>query len=154
MGKDALSAKIKLNTLVTFSHIGVTIAFTTTLTILYFYKNDTQAARMYSAFLFFGGLADMFLSIMLWFILDSEKVPSVFVDGERIYAVTEVIRVRDSGINEDCLAEEEQDELNERVSRKISSHASGIARRMIEQFFTEEEGPDRDWSQSDFDPFG
>ena len=42
---------------------------------------------MDSAFIFFGGLADLFLSLMLWFILDSEKATIVLVDGNRVYAV-------------------------------------------------------------------
>ncbi len=46
---------------------------------------------MTSAFIFFGGLADLFLSLMLWFILDSEKTASIFVDGDRVYSVQDVI---------------------------------------------------------------
>ncbi len=57
---------------------------------------------MGSSFYFFGGLADIFLSLMLWFILDSQKQATVFVDGNRVYAVDDVIKVRNSGINEDC----------------------------------------------------
>ena len=31
---------------------------------------------------------------------------------------------------------------------------SGVSRRMIEQFFTEVEGPDRDWRDPDEDIYG
>ena len=77
---------------------------------------------MQSAFIFFGGLADIFLSVMLWFILDSEKSVTVILDGEKVYAVAEVIKQRLSTINEFC---EENDELNEEEThivrvRKIS----------------------------------
>jgi len=58
---------------------------------------------------FFGGLADLFLSLMLWFILDSEKAATVLLDGDRVYSVKDVIRPRDSGINEDCIEEELQE---------------------------------------------
>jgi hypothetical protein len=34
---------------------------------------------MYSAFYFFGGTADIFLSLMLWFILNDEKEMDIFV---------------------------------------------------------------------------
>ena len=73
MGASKIAAKIKINTLVTVSHIGVTFAFTITQVILFFAKNIYQYNRMTSAFTFFGGLAEIFLSVMLWFILDSQK---------------------------------------------------------------------------------
>ncbi len=57
---------------------------------------------MYSAFYFFGGLADIFLSVMLWFILDTQKQATVLVDGNRVYAVADVIDIQQSSINEDC----------------------------------------------------
>ena len=64
---------------------------------------------MQSAFTFFGGLADLFLSVMLWFILDDEKTAAFVVDGERVYEVKNVIKTNDSAINIDCEDEEEQD---------------------------------------------
>ena len=57
---------------------------------------------MYTTFYFFAGVGDLFLSLILWFILDDEILPVVIVDGDRVYAVREVIRVRDSDINRDC----------------------------------------------------
>ena len=86
-GSDTVAAKRKMNALVTASHIGVTLAYTVSQFIIAFEKNLTQGARMYSAFTFFAGLADLFLSLMLWFILDTEKAATVFVDGDRVYAV-------------------------------------------------------------------
>jgi hypothetical protein len=64
---------------------------------------------MTTAFYFFGGLAEMFLSVMLWFILDKNKVASVYIDGGRVYSVTKVINVE--AINYDC--EEDQVEEHE-----------------------------------------
>ena len=86
-GSDSVADKRKVNTLVTASHIGVTLAYTVSQFIIIFEKNLTQEYRMTSAFYFFGGLADLFLSLMLWFILDSEKAATVLVDGDRVYAV-------------------------------------------------------------------
>ncbi len=84
----------------------------------------------------------MFLSLMLWFILDSEKAATVLVDGDRVYAVQDVIRPGHTGINEDCVEEEQQEDIPvEHVSRRNSS----VSKLMIQQFFTEVEGPDRDW---------
>ena len=51
----------------------------------------------------------MFLSVMLWFILDDEKTAAFVVDCERVYAVKNVIKTNDSAINIDCEDEEEQD---------------------------------------------
>ncbi len=42
---------------------------------------------MYSAFAFFGGAADLFLSVMLWFILADKKEATLVIDGERVYSV-------------------------------------------------------------------
>ncbi len=101
-GMGVVAAKNKINTLVTASHIGVTLAFTFTQTILIFRKNVTQDYRMDSAFYFFGGLADIFLSLMLWFILDSQKQATVFLDGNRVYSVADVIKLQHSVNSEDC----------------------------------------------------
>jgi hypothetical protein len=57
---------------------------------------------MLTALYFFGGMADLFLSVMLWLIFDKESTPAVFVDGARVYAVTNIIRQVSSAINEDC----------------------------------------------------
>ena len=142
-GSDTVAAKRKVNTLVTASHIGVTLAYTVSQFIIIFHKKETntQFNRMYSAFYFFGGLADLFLSLMLWFILDSEKAATVLVDGDRVYAVQDVIRPGHSGINEDCIEEELQEDI---PAEHVSSRSS-VSKLMIDQFFTEVEGPDRDW---------
>ena len=67
------------------------------------------------------------------------------VDGDRVYSVSDVIKPRNSGgLNEDC-AEEEDDEYD----TNSSSRSSGVSKRMIQQFFTQEEGPDRDWLKYD-----
>ena len=62
---------------------------------------------MQSAFIFFGGMADLFLTVMLLFILDSDKTVNLVLDGERVYAVSSVIKADDSSINIDCLKEDE-----------------------------------------------
>jgi hypothetical protein len=57
---------------------------------------------MHSAFVFFGAVADVFLSLMLWFILDDEKAPTFFIDGDRVYVVANVIKPRDSINSVNC----------------------------------------------------
>ena len=62
---------------------------------------------MNSVLYVFGGAADLFLSVMLWFILDDKKTPMLIVDGDRVYAVTTVIKQTDSLNSLDCDEEEE-----------------------------------------------
>ena len=76
MGRDNAAAKSKVNALVTGSHILVTLAYSVSQFMIIFNKNPTQNQRILSAFYFFGGMADLFLSVMLWFILESEQTAS------------------------------------------------------------------------------
>ena len=68
---------------------------------------------MESALYFFGGIADLFLSVMLWFVFDSEKSQTIFVDGDRVYAIDEIIKLHQPAINEECDSEEDQDDEDE-----------------------------------------
>ena len=70
------------------------------------------------------------------------------MDGDRVYAVVDVVKVRYSVNYEDCNYDDEEDDPA-RQSNNLSSHFSGVSKRMIEQFLTEVEGPDRDWQQTD-----
>ena len=74
--------KNKINKVVYVSHIGVTLAFSITQTTAIFLKTYLQKTRIDSAFYFFGGLADMFLSIMLWFVLEENKKKTVVSNGK------------------------------------------------------------------------
>ena len=51
----------------------------------------------------------MFLSLILWFVFDEERSLTVYVDGNRIYSVTEVIDGSVIPINEECEIENELD---------------------------------------------
>ena len=68
---------------------------------------------MFTAFYFFEGVGDLFLSLILWFILDDERLPAFIVDGDRVYSVRDVIKADDSdsnsAINIDCEEEEEEE---------------------------------------------
>ena len=78
---------------------------------------------MYSAFYFLGGFVDLFLSVMLWLIFDSEKQPMFFVEGDRVYTVEDVIKVRTSLINEDCGKEQE----DVRLTTELCASSLGIS---------------------------
>ena len=109
--------------------------------------------RMYSAFVFFGGLAEIFLSIMLWFVLDSDRKTTVFSDGSRVYAVASLIKSDSSLINEDCDTGDKLDLSEERMTMLNESSYIGISRMMFEQFFIEMEEPDQDWQVEDLNLF-
>ena len=136
VGKDNLEKKNKINSFVTATHILVTVAYSITLTIPLFEKQGIQTHRMQTAQYFFGGLADLFLSVMIWFILDTSKAPTVYIDGERVYVVSNVIKSGTTAINNDCGDEQiEEEEENEAVGRSAAASFSGISRCMIQQFF-------------------
>ena len=62
---------------------------------------------MHSAFVFFGASADLFLSLMLWFIFDPENVPSLYIDGDKVYAIKNVVSTLHlTNTIEDCEIEE------------------------------------------------
>ena len=84
------------------------------------------------------------MSLILWFILDENKTAIIFVDGTREYPVLDVIRYSgNSVINEDdCNMD---DKIARRTSEMNHRRTSGISKLMIDQFFTEIEGPDRTW---------
>ena len=74
------------------------------------------------------------------------------MDGERVYAVIDVINTRHSVNSLDC-DKADQEEVDVNTSGFFSNHSSGISKLMIEQFLTEVVGPDRDWENYDDDPF-
>ena len=80
------------------------------MSIFYNVKNYARNYRMDSAFIFLSGMTDLFLSVMMWFILDTEKENKIFIDGNRTYAVRDIIKDSASSLNEDCDNEDEQEE--------------------------------------------
>ncbi len=82
----------------------------------------------------------MVLSLLLWLIFDSEKAVTVVVDDGKVYEVKDIIKPRNSGLN--CVEEDDEDEI---FDRNLSYSFTSVSKRMIDQFFTEVEGPDRDW---------
>ena len=148
MGREEVDAKLAINSLVTGSHICVTLVLTVTGSFILVYNVvPTRYYRMATTFTFFSAVGDLFLSVILWFILDDERLPAFIADGDRVYPVIEVIKAEDSHSNSsinsvDC---EEEEEPESRKTSFDSFNSSLISKRMIDQFFKEVEGPDRDW---------
>jgi hypothetical protein len=84
---------------------------------------------------------------MIWFILNDEQNPVVFVDGQRAYAVLDVIKPPDSTeINNECEELiERNEELNITRISYVNPRDSRVTDLMIAQFFDRGEGLDRDW---------
>ena len=79
--KGAVAAKRQINAFVTVSHIVVTFGYSITLLILQFYATSViKQDRIDTAGYFFGGIVDIFLSLILWFILDENKSKAILVD--------------------------------------------------------------------------
>ena len=53
---------------------------------------------------------------MLWLILDEEKATAVFVDGNRVYAVTDVVKAKESLNSIDCDEEGQNEEEADSLS--------------------------------------
>ena len=84
-------SRLRTNKVVTASHICVVIGFSVIQALSLFNGTHIDPWRRQSAFFFFGGLADLFLSVMIWFILDDESTPTIYLDGNKVYPVLDVI---------------------------------------------------------------
>jgi hypothetical protein len=92
VGKNYVATKRQINVKVTLIHIFITFAYGVPYLMLTFGANLKQEFRMDSAFYFFEGLLDIFLSVILWFIIGSENAPSVLIDSNKVYAVIDVTK--------------------------------------------------------------
>lgn len=94
-----------MNTFVTMAHVSLVLIFTViafmSYNLTHFNGVDgytVAAYRLYTAWIFFGGLQDIFLAIIMFFILDEATPPSIIRDEERhiSYPVLEVIKTDSS----------------------------------------------------------
>ena len=63
-------------------------------------KSNAVGYRVESVWTFVGGLSDLFITVMVWFILDDKAKIDIFTQGDRSYAVMNVVR-QSRNINED-----------------------------------------------------
>ena len=110
--------KLRTNRVVTVSHI-LLITVYSVLTVLYFNEppgggiSRISLTRVATAWTFFGGLTDIFITCMIWFLLDDNSYPTVFRHGNYYYAVTNVIKESAYNINYEEVAEEKDEEEDE-----------------------------------------
>ena len=97
----------------------------------------------------FGGVADIFLSCILWFILDIKKSPDLITDGRHhsSYAVLDIIKKHESNRSSGLNSEDEEDDVTVEGRLSYRPHSVKLSDRMIAQFLVDEveEGPDRNW---------
>jgi hypothetical protein len=117
VNRDSAVKRRRLSKFVTASHISITLMYSFMQFVSLFARNLTQTFRMESALYIFGGVADLFLSLMLWSILDETKAPLVYADGSKVYSVINVIKQRSSLNSDDCEIEHEID--NRRSSDEL-----------------------------------
>lgn len=147
---DAVDVQMKVNNFITVSHFAIALASTIS-QLLYLFTPystdyDIKQLRILAVVYFLAGMADLVLSLLLWLVFDDDEAVIAVADGGRVYDVKDIIKQRNSGIN--CEEEDDEDEISVRDS--VYSFTS-LSKRMIDQFFTEVEGPDRDWEDKDYD---
>ena len=93
---SGMQTQLKTNHFVTISHILLIVIYSI-LSIFFFnfnfnsYHSSVPLSRICTAWTFFGGLADLFITCMIWFVFDDKGTPNVFRHGEFSYAVLNVI---------------------------------------------------------------
>ena len=143
--------QISLNKLVTISHITLIFGYSIVSTLCLNGKFLSAEARLRTATAFgvFGGVANVFLAVMLWFIIDDEKRPIIFREGERAYEVIDVIKYDNhSSVSLNLDLDLEVEPAEQRAS--VADTSFQVGERMIAQFFDESKTLDEDW-YSDFE---
>ena len=65
-----------------------------------------------------GGVSDLFITVMLWFIFDEKSSPIVLTQGRYSYAVMNVVRPTSVNINE--VEEQEDEEEGSRLPGEVT----------------------------------
>ena len=110
-GTSAVQEQAKTNQFVTISHI-LLIAIYSILSILFFNVDSISSLpknMIITAWTFFGGLSDLFIMSMIWYVFDDKSTPDVFRHGDYSYSVVNVINEHAS-LNNDVEIEEYKEE--------------------------------------------
>jgi len=59
------------------------------------WMSDATYHRIATAWTFIGATSDLFITCMIWYILDENASPDVFRQGKFTYAVLDIIKVYD-----------------------------------------------------------
>ena len=109
-GQQLVEKERKFSQTMTMAHIGLVLGYTV-VSIMAFNIRATGAAqssflheptarvyRVQTCWTVFGGVSDIFLSCMIWFIHDEEGTPTIFRDERHnsTYAILDLIKPKDS----------------------------------------------------------
>ena len=140
-GQPAVNQQRQLSFSVTLIHIALIFGFTV-VSILQFIvpseeKRKVEDERIYSFLTLFGGLSDIFISLMLWFATDEHQQASVYIDPNtnQAYAVLDVIK-RPKSSRLSINNHNDESELVERES-ETGSESVLLSDRLVAQFFAE-----------------
>ena len=101
-GAQQMQSKLNSNHFITVSHVVLILPYTI-LSLLDFnlsgYLSIVTFVKVEIAWTFVGGVSDLFISCMSWFILDSKETPDVVRHGNWSYAVLNVTKPVSSAIN-------------------------------------------------------
>ena len=86
-------------------HVVFILAYTV-LSIFVFIANGNWMSyatyySLFTAWTFVGAASDLFITCMIWYILDENATPVVFKQGRFAYSVLDVIRVQSGEINDE-----------------------------------------------------
>ena len=96
-----MQQQVRLNFLVTITHIAFIVAFTVmSLMNQNFFKDlsSNSLNRFDTALYFFAGMMDLFMACMMWFIMDDSKSSNVIVNENTgtVYQLIDVIQKKTS----------------------------------------------------------
>ena len=114
-GREKLEKSKKIDRLVTSSHVCLIFGYTIASTLAQNVTTNRQFyyERVSTAYIIVAGIADLFLSLIIWFVSD-EKPPAIIMDGDRAYAVINVIQ------NDSTLINNDNDDEDEPPQRRLS----------------------------------
>jgi hypothetical protein len=149
-GRDAVETKQKLNQTVTISHICLTLLYTIT-SVFYFNVPYTDGQgtvattfKTEAVWTLIGCFCDLFLICMIWFIMNNKQQQVLLQDGHHSYPILEVVKLPNYSISDINISENEEEDKSVNVSYSLSFR---VSENMIAQFFSQIEGPDRNWAQ-------
>ena len=87
-----------------------------------------------------GGVGDLYLTCMIWFIFDDENYTKILLAGQNTYTVIPVIKPRNSTIAEDSSSDSEEEE---ETSYSATYENVKVSEMMFAKFFDRREGPEQ-----------
>ena len=94
-GRETVTSKQNLNKMVTISHIILILGYTVITSLVLNAQGNTSiltSESMIMPWTIIGGVSDLYLTCMVWFIFDKNKSLSVYKDDHRSYSIVDVVK--------------------------------------------------------------